>query len=343
MDAEAKAYNALNIAHLTNRNKLQRARQSAHSWQNASLPAGVAIDRERQWQRLTACGVSLALETDPHFPPLLREIVNAPLGIYTKGAPLNHAAVTIAIVGTRKATNQGTEIARAFGKELAESGITVISGLALGIDAAAHEGALAGNGTTVAVLANGLDAVYPKQNERLAYSIITSGGTLVSEYPLGAPSLPERFLERNRIISGLCRAVIVIEAPERSGSLATAAYALEQNREIFVVPGPMSPPNYPGSHELIKAGAALITGIGDVLKALNLEPATHARRAAKNAQALDADEQAVFNALQAAAEPLGADAIATTCALPIETINRTLGLLAVRGVVSERGGNYTVA
>ncbi len=174
-------------------------------------------------------------------------------------------------MGTRKATSQGRFIAKEIAKKLSEMGMVIVSGLAMGIDTAAHEGALAGAGRTIAVLACGLDNIYPRQNENLAKKIIGTGGAVISEYPVGTEAFKNQFLERNRIVSGLCIATIVVEAPRESGALVTARLAAEQGREVFVFPGPTNHPNYHGSHKLIRDGARLVSSIDDILEDLNSE------------------------------------------------------------------------
>ena len=176
----------------------------------------------------------------------------------------------IAIVGTRRATPEGKIIAKRFARELTSYGIPIASGLAFGIDAAAHEECVATGGATIAVLAGGLDAIYPGSNAALAQKILARHGCIISEYPLGSPPLPYRFLERNRIISGISRGTLVVEAPENSGSLATARYALEANREVFVVPGSTLHPNFKGSHRLIRQGAELVTTPEEIFEAYGI-------------------------------------------------------------------------
>ncbi len=335
-------FNALALAHGGDYKKLAGLLAVHTSWRAAWMRTkpmsetrtGTAFDA------LTTAGISLVLAGEEAFPPLLKEMPWPPHALYVRGAPLEHDRPAIAIVGTRRASPAGKDLARRFASQLAARGITIISGLALGMDAAAHAGALEAGGKTIAVLAGGVNRIYPPQNDRLGKEILERGGSIISEYPLDMPTYPSRFIERNRIVSGLSRGVIVIEAPERSGALATARFALDQNRDVFVVPGPLASSLYAGSHALIKSGAALVTDTADILDALDLADVPGV---AAHPAHLDAAEQAVFNTLQAAAGPLGADAIAATCALPIETVSRTLGLLAVRGAVSERGGNYVIA
>lgn len=176
------------------------------------------------------------------------------------------------MVGTRKASPQGLKLARTIARTLSGAGVSIISGLALGIDGAAHEGALEGGAPTYAVLGNGIGSIYPPAHENLAKRILEQGGGLISEYPKNTPAFPAHFLERNRIISGLSRAIVVIEAPARSGALSTARHAAEQGREVFVLPGGASDRAYLGSHFLIREGARLVRDATDILADLGLEP-----------------------------------------------------------------------
>ncbi|MFB6212409.1 MAG: DNA-processing protein DprA [Candidatus Magasanikbacteria bacterium] len=211
----------------------------------------------------------LQLKSDD-YPKLLKEIKNPPGHLYFVGNVPEPGEFMVAIVGTREAGSYGVAQAKRIAKKLSEKGITVVSGLALGIDGSAHRGALSGKARTFGVLANGLDRIYPNSHRPLAKDIIADGGGLLSEYSKGTPPYPENFLERNRIVSGLCKALIVIEAPSRSGSLNSARHALEQNREVFVVPGRINNENYVGSHRLIRSGARLVRGAEDIIEDLRI-------------------------------------------------------------------------
>lgn len=202
------------------------------------------------------------------YPSLLKEIMNPPKNIYFLG---NFPILKphIAIVGTRKASFYGKELAFKMAKELSNLGFIIVSGLALGIDSYAHLGALnSKNPQTIAVLANGLDIIYPKTNSNLFKKILENNGAIISEYQIKTPPLPFQFLERNRIISGLCIATIIIEAPLKSGTLTTARWALEQGREVFVFPGDVNNKNFFGSHLLIRNGARLVSNLNDILEDL---------------------------------------------------------------------------
>jgi DNA processing protein len=205
--------------------------------------------------------------TDPQYPRLLKEIQRPPETLWVRGAPLGDEPA-IAIVGTRKPSAYGIEAAKFFSGELSRRGFTIVSGLAFGIDKASHEACLEAGGRTIAVLGSGVDRITPASHEGLAAHILQGGGAIVSEFPPGQDARPETFPQRNRIISGLSLGVVVIEAPETSGALITARYAAEQNREVFVVPGPIFSPNFRGSHALIREGATLVTKPEDVIEAL---------------------------------------------------------------------------
>lgn len=202
------------------------------------------------------------------YPKQLRGIYDAPLKLFVLGNKELLKQRSVAIVGSRNATEYGKKVAFKFSKELSEKGINIISGLALGIDTYAHLGTLEQDciGKTIAVLGSGLDIIYPKQNIELAKRIISSGGCIITEYPLGTNPEKLNFPQRNRIISGLAKGVLVVEANEKSGSLITADFALEQGREVFAVPGSIYIPTSVGTNNLIKQGAQLVTSYKDILK-----------------------------------------------------------------------------
>lgn len=207
---------------------------------------------------------------DANYPALLKEVYGAPPFLFVEGQIQALSNPAIAIVGSRNASSSGLQNASAFAQDLALSGYVVTSGLALGVDAAAHQGALEGNGATVAVLATGLDMIYPKKHSSLAEQI-KDNGALVSEMQLGTMPVPANFPRRNRIISGLCRGVLVVEASLKSGSLITAKFALEQNREVYAIPGSIHNPMTKGCHSLIKQGAKLVESLPDILDDLHLD------------------------------------------------------------------------
>lgn len=234
------------------------------------------VDLTQAW--LSQPGNQLIKYLDATYPPLLAEIDDAPLLLYIRGRSALLRGAALAIVGSRNASVQGQANARAFAQALAEAGITVVSGLALGIDTAAHDGALRGCGSTVAVIGTGADRIYPARNAALARRI-AEAGCMVSEYPLGTPPRPEHFPQRNRIISGLAAGVLVIEAAAGSGSLITARLANEQGRDVFALPGSIHAALSKGCHQLIRDGALLVDSVDDILQALALAPLVQTARA----------------------------------------------------------------
>jgi len=213
--------------------------------------------------------IEIIKRNNPSFPEKLARIPSCPPQIFFKGK-INSSKNSVAIVGTRRATEHGLKAAHKIAKDLTYHNITIISGLAIGIDTAAHKGAMDGGGITWAVLACGLDNVYPSINSSLAKDIISNNGCLVSEYPPKTPSYPNQFLARNRIIAGLSKAVIVIEAPKESGALATAKFAIEQGKDVFVVSGPFGAPTFEGSWGLIRNGATPVFNIKELLEHLGI-------------------------------------------------------------------------
>jgi DNA processing protein len=225
---------------------------------------------EAQFKKLIELGAVAITIADKSYPPLLKEIADPPLVLYTKGnIELALRQPAIAVIGARRSTSYGQFVTEMLTGELASRGITIVSGLARGIDTVAHRRSLELGGQTLAVMGNGLDQIYPKENVGLAKEIELAGG-LLSELPLGAPPLPQNFPFRNRIISGMCFGVLVVEAAEKSGSLITARLAIEQNRDVFAVPGNITSPNSFGPNYLIKDGAKLVQHWQDIVEELPL-------------------------------------------------------------------------
>lgn len=229
------------------------------------------FDIKDYFSRLKKLKINVVTILDKNYPENLKDLDGAPSVLYFKGKLKSSDINSIAVVGSRKMTSYGREIAEKFSAELASFGITIISGLARGIDTAAHKGALSVGGRTVAVLGNGLDSVYPLENTKLAEGIIENGGAIFSEYPLGYPALPVNFAVRNRIVSGMSAAVVVIEGAEKSGTLLTANHAAEQGKTVFAVPGPVTSPMSAAPHYLLKNGACLATNTRDILEELDLQ------------------------------------------------------------------------
>ena len=285
---------------------------------------------------------------DANYPALLREIPGSPKQIHIRGILPPPQAPAIAIVGTRKATSAGVKIAEEIAASLARQGLIIISGLAMGIDAAAHKGALAAGGKTIAVLGNGIDEIYPAQNEKLAGEILVAGGAIISEYPPGEPSFKGNFIHRNRIISGLSVAVVVVEAPMKSGALATAGFAAEQGRSVFVVPGPVTHPNYIGSHGLVRDGAILVTKARDILEDLGLLQETEMRKQETGIRELppqlnlDTHESLILEVIKNTGEPIYVDRIASIAKLEAQVVNQSLTGLLLKGLIRETNGRYEV-
>ncbi len=308
----------------------------------------------------TEARLSLALETwlsapdhhllrldDPHYPPLLREISRPPPVLFVRGNPDVLTLPQLAIVGSRNATAEGADTARSFAAHLAAAGFCITSGLAEGIDAAAHLGALqVSGGQTIAVCGTGPDSVYPRRHTGLADQIVAAGGAIVSEFAPGTPVSRSNFPRRNRIISGLCVGVLVVEASVRSGALITARHAMEQGREVFAIPGSIHNPVARGCHRLIRDGARLVetaADIGDELGGLlaGLQPADELAQqvADLHAAAPDTAHAGLLSAMSC--NPVAADVLASRCGLTIGEVSSMLLILELQGLVrSLAGGRY---
>jgi DNA processing protein len=338
MSAEGIFYHSLLRSGEKSYGALRKLRAQHGSWQRAFEAVGGKRDPKADWEELGNMGIKLILSEDAYFPALLREIPHPPFAIYIKGALPAEEKPRLSIVGTRKSTETGRRLAVQFGSECASSA-DIVSGLAIGIDAAAHEGTLAAGGIAIAVLPGGLDEVYPKFNSHLARRIIETGGALISEYPPGTEPRPFRFLERNRIVSGLAKGVLIIEAGERSGSLATARFATDQNRDVFVVPGPALHPNYKGSHRLIREGAELVTEPSHVLASLGLSK----QEAFRKDEVLSDEEALVRDALRSSGDPASVDKLSELTHLKAHVVMQALSLLEIKGVAKEEGPGYVCA
>ena len=275
---------------------------------------------------------------DYDFLRSLSSISSPPQKIFSIGH-IPDKSRSVAIVGTRKSSTASQNAARELAQELAANNFIIISGLALGIDTAAHQGALDKNGITVAVLANGLDSIYPAQNQNLAEKIINSGGCLISEYSPKTPSYPNQFILRNRIISGLADKIIVIEAPKKSGALATAEFARKQGKEIYVLPGPANSDLYYGSHQLIREGARLIRSAGDFLDDIGFKKLAQPELKMYD---LNCVEQAVFNSLNRIGSPASVDKICEMTKLSAREVGSAVSSLLFKDVASEENGKYSV-
>jgi DNA processing protein len=284
------------------------------------------FDATEYEQRLAACGFRFLPRTAPEFSPLLRAIHDPPPGLFLRGSGdvglLSRAAV--AVVGARACSGYGASVARSLGRDLARGGLIVVSGMARGIDAEAHRGALEADGPTVAVLGCGIDRDYPAVHAELARRIAATG-LLVSEYAPGVEPAPWRFPARNRIVAGLCGATVVVEARERSGALITADLALEEGREVFAVPGEINSALSVGTNALLKLGATPLTAAGDVLLAFGIE------------EAAPADRDGLLDLL-----PATADELVRRTGRPAAEIARALVELELAGSASAHEGIYRV-
>ena len=275
----------------------------------------------------------LTLE-DAAYPEVLRHIAAPPKVLYTAGAPLDTllSRSRVAIVGSRKVSAYGREATTKLARSLAEQGIVVISGLALGVDALAHQAAVEAGGLTIAVLPGPLEKIYPASHTALAKRIIESGGALVSEYPAGTDIFRTNFIARNRLIAGLCDALLITEAAEKSGSLHTARFALEQGREVLAVPGSIFSPTSVGTNSLIKAGAMPATTYEDILHVLGLEAGE-----VHTVQGRTTEEQILLDLLAGGIRD--SDLLLAASELDIVLFNQTLTMLELTGKVRSLGAN----
>jgi len=297
-------------------------------------------DREHKWA--AELGLQIITQADATYPASLREIYDPPLVLYIKGKIPETWPRGVAVVGSRETSHYGLETAKKLGYQLAYAGVPVISGLARGIDTAAHLGALAAKGTTWAVLGCGLDKMYPPENDALAAKIVESGGCLISELKLGTAPDKRTFPMRNRIVSGLSFGTLVIEAGRQSGALITARQALDQGRQVFAVPGRIDNPLAQGCHQLIKDGAKLVEGVEDILAELEfLIPRESTTPAPRPLPAdLSGDEQKVYAAIELDETPI--DAITQATGLPSGTVSSTLLRLEMRKLVKQLPGKVFV-
>jgi DNA processing protein len=267
------------------------------------------------------------------FLQRLDTIAKPPKSLYFIGKIPETEVKTVAIVGTRKPTSYGKEVADRISRELSQAGILIVSGLALGIDGIAHRACIDTGGTTIAVLGNGLASIYPSSHKSLAENIIKSGGALLSEYAPTAPALPHQFLERNRLVSGLADAVIVVEAAAKSGTLSTAAHALEQGRDVFAVPGNITSPLSLGCNALIKQGATPLTSTQDVLDVLLPSHRTQTKLVFGDTP----EEASIIELLNQGIRD--GEVLQIKSKLDAMTFNQTLTMLEIKGIVKALGAN----
>jgi DNA processing protein len=298
--------------------------------------------------RMAERGYRLLVLGESDYPPLLAAIPDPPIALSVRGEILREDALGLSIVGSRRATPYGRDTARRLSKDLASFGLTIVSGLARGIDAAGHEGALEGSGRTLAVLGSGLEQLYPPEHRKLADRIAERGAVL-SEFDLDEPPQARNFPRRNRIITGLTLGTLVVEAAAKSGSLISARLALDQNREVFAVPGPVGSPGSEGVHALLRDGARLVTRAEDVLEELRDEVREALRHRATGRRdetarapaAFDAEERALLALLLSRHDALDLDLILDELSLPVDRALAALARLEMTGRVTRLpGGLY---
>jgi DNA processing protein len=297
--------------------------------------AGRAVDAALEW--CAAPGNSVLTLADGGYPRALLEMPDPPPLLFLKGRAELLTRPALAVVGSRNATAQGLANAENFARALSSAGYAVVSGLALGVDAAAHRGGLAGAGSTIAVIGTGADIVYPARNRDLAHAV-AAGGLIVSEFALGTPALAANFPRRNRIISGLSRGVLVVEAAQRSGSLITARMAGEQGREVFAIPGSIHSPLSKGCHALIKQGAKLVDSVDDILEELGAAAPRPSARERSDAvrPAADGPKEALLAAM--GYDAVGFDALRDRTDLPADVQSSLLMELELEGRVAQLPG-----
>lgn len=281
---------------------------------------------------ISRCDADVITMKDCMYPEALKNIHDPPVALFCRGK-LERESICVAVVGSRRATAYGLDMARQLSRELARHGVTVVSGMARGIDSKAHSGALEGGGRTIAVLGCGVDIVYPSENSGLMNKICQSGA-VISEYLPGTPPIPFNFPARNRIISGLSQGVAIVEANEKSGSLITADFALEQGRDVFAVPGNINSLNSTGTNKLIKDGAKIITNAGDILDELKISNSANnnlCRERQLPEVSLGGDEKTIAQRLLSG--PAHIDTIARDCGISVQLAGSVLVMLELSGFV----------
>lgn len=308
----------------------------------ALCEARTQINLDDYSKRVKKAGITVLTWECESYPRYLREVPAAPPVLYVSGTVQEADRWAVAVVGTRRLTAYGRQVARELVTGLVRNNVTIISGLARGIDAIGHKTALEAGGRTIAVLGSGLDQVYPPEHRGIARRIVQKGqGAVVSEYALGTPPDAKNFPPRNRIISGLALGVVVIEAGERSGALITADFALEQNREVFAVPGNINSRASAGTNRLIQQGAKLVSGVQDILEELNLTMVPQ-QVAVQMALPESAEEAEILKHLSP--QPIHVDALSRASGLSSADVSSTLALMELKGMVQQVGGmRYVLA
>lgn len=294
----------------------------------------------KAWEEVLRRGYSFVTWEEQHYPPLLREIYDPPPLLYYCGEIEVVNGYCLAIVGSRRHTIYGREIAYKFASGLSNYGVTVVSGMARGIDTWAHKGALNAGGKTAAVLGCGLDICYPPENKGVKREIENSGA-VISEFPPGYKPLPQNFPRRNRLISGLSWGTLVVEAGERSGALITADFALEQGREVFAIPGGIASPYSRGCHKLIKEGAKLVEKVEDIMEELPLAvPVNNVACSPQQKQEFNPEERKLLELVPF--EPLALEDLAALSKMPLALLNALLLELELKGAIKQLPGKYFI-
>lgn len=293
------------------------------------------LDLDVELAKVNHAGAVLVTAQDELYPELLRDFPDSPPVLYVRGALSEMDSLAIAVVGTRKATHYGKDAAFRLSRQLASNGVTIVSGLAQGIDAAAHEGALKAGGRTIALLGCGIDLIYPRENLALAHRIIGQGA-VVSEFPIGTPPSGVNFPRRNRTLSAMCLGVLVAEAPQQSGALITASNALEMGREVFAVPANIFNPIGQGCNKLIQDGAKLVMGVRDILDELDISfRQVTVQRQTERILPANPTEELIVRCLSA--DPIHIDDLTRQCGLSIEVVSSTLTILELKGLAKMVG------
>jgi DNA processing protein len=321
--------------HGTARACVRAVRGGAGGERDRALAEGVDIEAVET--ALAECGARHVGPRDDEYPAQLLDLPDPPASLFVRGHSLGEPKHAVSVVGARSCSAYGREVAEYIGRGLASQGVAVVSGAARGVDAAAHRGALAAAGPTIAVLGSGIDVAYPSANRGLIERV-AHVGAVVSEYPPGVRAHSRRFPARNRIIAGLSRAVVVVEGAAGSGSLISAEFALDLGREVFAVPGPVTSPLSAVPHELLREGASLARDSDDILEALGLPRPSQNGPAPNSVEGLSSDERRVLEGLSG--EPVTAEAIAGHARLPIHAALSVLMSLEVRGLIQGLAGRY---
>ena len=295
------------------------------------------IDPEQEWQKLAKAEVKIITCFDDNYPPLLKEIFCPPVILYVKGSTNFKNKYNLAIVGTRKNSQYSQRVIETYIPDLVKH-FTIVSGLALGVDAIAHQETLKNDGKTVAILGSGLDLIYPRSNYRLAQEILAKGGSLISEYPLGTEPFKQHFPARNRLISGMCLGTLIVEAPFRSGALITADFALNQNREVLAIPGSVFSSKSQGANQLIQMGAKSVLTAQNILANFNLDLTKNKNKIIL--KPTTKEEKIILEILST--EPTHLDKIIQISKLEISAINSTLMNMELKGLVKHLGGQNFV-